>query len=479
MKPSEPRFPLLRRLIGPLAILLSVTGTVFLLSRLGIPTTSAKEEEKNYGALVIGIAAALVMTRLLDYLLFEVGFLLRRKLVAPALLRQLVSLAVFGFCLAILFKVYLSVSLAAVLTTSAIITAVVGLALQDTLGNLFAGLALHLEKTVEVGDMVRSGETFGKVEELSWRAIKLRTMEGNLLLIPNSVAGRERLEIYPRSGRSIARTLRVALDYDASPALARDTLEAAVRNLPGLAAFPEPLLYMKSYDDHAIAYELRYWLEDYARYLEVDSQVRERVWYALDRAGLKVAYPVVRQHQWAAGPLARPSRREAIAQAIDRVDLFAPLTPQERECLVDGARECRYAAGEIIVREGEKTSSMFLVESGRAGVSIHGGAGDSQKLAVLEPGAAFGEISLLTGEPRSATVRSLTETTLIEIDKETLGPILVANPALVEALEVIMKERRQRASDLLDAMRAEVEPMHDRAPLAGRIARFFGLRARG
>src|SRR5262249_7832637 len=208
----EERVPLIvRRVAGSLLLAFVVLGGVYLLSALGVPTMDIKQN-RNYGALAIGVAWALVLTRLLDYIFFDVVFQLRRKTAAPALLRQLVGLLIFGICVAVLFKLILpDVSLGALLTTSAIITAVIGLALQDTLGNLFAGLALHLEKTVQVGDMVRHGETYGIVQQLSWRAIKLRTTEGNLVLIPNSVAGKEKLEVFPRPGRPIARLLRVGL----------------------------------------------------------------------------------------------------------------------------------------------------------------------------------------------------------------------------------------------------------------------------
>lgn len=477
MTAVQSRLPLvIRRLAGPLVLLAVVVGAVFLLSALGVLAGGVRG---RYAELAIGIAAALIVTRVLEYLSFDVVFRLRRNAVAPALLRQLIALLVFGICVSAVVKMnFPGVNLGAVLTTSAILTAVIGLALQDTLGNLFAGLALHLEKTVQVGDMVRSGETFGTVEELSWRAIKLRAIEGNVVWIPNSMAGRDRLEVYQRPGGPIARLLRVGLEYDASPARAREALEGSLRHLPGLAGFPEPVAYMKSFDDHAISYELRYWLEDYARYLEIDSQVRERVWYALDRANLRIAYPLVRQHQWSAGPLPQSSRVAQIAAAIESIDLFTPLTPRERERLVEGARERRYAAGEVIVREGDLTSSMFLIESGRAGVTIHGPARDSRRLAVLDPGSAFGEISLLTGAPRTATVRALTETVLIEIEKETLSPILQDNPTLCEALDAIVQERRRRAADVLDAAREEGGKAEDSTPLAGRIARFFGLRRR-
>lgn len=479
MKPIaslEERLPLvIRRLAGPILFAFLVLGGVALLAALGVSTIDVRQN-RNYGALAVGIAWALVVTRLLDYLFFDVAFRLRRKAAAPALLRQLVGLLIFSICVAALFKLILpGVSLGAVLTTSAIITAVIGLALQDTLGNLFAGLALHLEKTVQVGDMVRHDEIYGMVEELSWRAIKLRTMEGNLLLIPNSVAGRDKLEIYPRPGRPVARILRVGLEYDASPERARAVLRGAVAGIDGVATLPEPVVYLKGFDAYAVTYELRYWLEDYARYMDVDSQVHERVWYALSRAGLTIAYPVIRQHQYRAPNLETPDRRPAIAVAVENAALFARLPEDQRQRLVDNSRERRYAPGETIVQEGELSCSMFLIESGSVNVSIHGASGGDRDLTVLGAGAAFGEFGLLTGEPRTATVRAVTETTLVEIEKGALAPILREQPQLVQELEATMEERRRHAAGEFDASRGETGKTAEPLPLAERIARFFGL----
>jgi CRP-like cAMP-binding protein len=311
---------------------------------------------------------------------------------------------------------------------------------------------------------------------MSWRAFKLRTMEGNVLLIPNSVASRERLEVFPRPGRPIARKIEVGLEYDQPPARARSALEAAARDVPGIAAYPEPVAYLKKFEGFAITYELRYWLEDYSKFLDLDAQVGERVWYRLDRRGIKFAYPVIRQFQYRAGDLPVPSALPAIEAAIANVDLFALLSDEARGRVAAGARQRRFAAGETIVREGDRGSSMFIVEDGRLGVTAHGTVGQSQKLAVLEAGSAFGEISLLTGDARSATIRALTEATLVEIDKATLAPILRENPSLVGMLELTMQERRRRAADVLEAARGDSDRTEDRSPLRQRIARFFGIK---
>jgi len=464
---------LARGVLPALVIFALVAAGVLLLSRFHVPLTDARAHD--YGAFAIGLAAALLLTRVADFLFFDVAYELRRGTAAPALVRQIVSLLIFGVALGALFQIVLAASLPALLATSAIITAVVGLALQETLGNLFSGIALAFERTVQVGDMVRAGDGVGLVEQLSWRAIKVRTMEGNVVLIPNILASRERLDVFRRGGPPMARVLRVNLEYDLPPARARDILEAALRNLPGLAPHPTPRALLHGFADWSVAYELRYWLEDYARYLDVDSAVRERLWYAFEREGVAFAYPVIRQHQYAAGPLRRIDRSSAIADAIDGSELFAPLSEAERAQVAAGSRALPFTAGETIVREGETTSSMFVIAFGRAAVSVAAGTAVSQKLALLDPGSTFGEISLLTGEPRTATVRAIEESLLVEIDKATLAPILRANPSLVEKLDAIILERRRHTAGRLDDVRdatAGEEPQ----PLRARIARFFGLK---
>ncbi len=462
-----------RRILPALAFLALVFGAVLLLSSFGVPFVDSKD--RNYAAFLVGLAAILLATRVADFLVFEVGYRLKRGTAAPDLLRQIVSLLLFGIALGVLFQVILRASLPALLATSAVITAVIGLALQETLGNLFSGVALALERTLQVGDMVRSGETIGLVEQLSWRSIKVRTMEGNTILIPNSVASRERFEVFRRGGVPMARILTVGLEHDLEPARARATLEAAARDAPGIAPQPPPIAVLDRFEDFATVYALRYWLEDYSRYIEVDSEVRQRVWYALARERIPFAYPVIRQHQYAAGPLPRPDPSLAVRAAVETSDLFEPLSSEERAKLVAGARLLRFAVGETVVREGEPGASMFLIARGRVMVSARGAGDESQGVASLEPGSAFGEISLLTGEPRLATVRTTVESVLIEIDKDTLAPILQANPSLVDKLDAIVLERRRQTAGRLD--RARGGAAHETAvSIRTKIARFFDLR---
>jgi len=461
-----------RRILPAVVLFAVVAAIVLALSGAGVRMIDS--HDRHYGLFAIGLAGGFLFTRLLDYLVFDVGYRLRRGTAAPALVRQIFDIALLAVILAVLLQAVLGANLGTILTTSAIITAIIGLALQETLGNLFSGLALALERTVHVGDMIRAGDQIGLVEQLTWRAIKVRTMDGYTILVPNSVASRERLEVYRRGGLPIARRLRVGLEYDAPPAHACAELEAAVRDVPGVASHPAPIAGIRQFGAYDVGYELRFWLEDYARFEEIDGMIYERIWYRLERAGLDFAYPVIRQHQYAAGPLRHATLGSVTPQAL-RGGLFAPLSHDELEQLARGARRRRFGPGETVVREGDTTSSMFVIEAGRVGISVKSDTGGSQKVAILEPGSGFGEISLLTGEPRLATARAATEAMLIEIDKDTLAPLLQANPSLVEKLEAIILERRQRTADRLDSARGTAAP-GEAESMRAKIARFFGLK---
>ena len=461
-----------RRILPALVILGAAAAVVGMLHALHFALKDPVAH-RDWGEFAIGVALALLATRVIQVLLFDIGYRLRRGAEPPALLRQLVGVVAFLVILAVLVQVVLSANLGTILATSAILTAVVGLSLQETLGNFFSGLALAMERTVQVGDMVRTGDTIALVEQLTWRAIKVRTLEGNSVVIPNSVASKDRLEVFRRSGAPLARTVRVSLEYDVAPERARSVLEEAGRDVAGVAAVPAPVAYLHSFEASVIEYELRYWLDDYARYLEVDSRIRERVWHRLGREGLGFAYPLARQFQWQGGPVPRADTSPAIRRAIDSSPLMRALSEDERARVAAGARLRTFAHGEVVVTEGDTTSTMFLIASGRAGVTIHADSGGSRGVAALGPGQAFGEISLLTGEPRLATVRAITEVELVEIDKATIAPILEANPSLVDKLEEIIEARRQQTADRLDES-SQVREVPE--SLRSKMARFFGLK---
>jgi small-conductance mechanosensitive channel/CRP-like cAMP-binding protein len=462
---------LLRRVIGPLLLSIAVTVAVLLIRRLQM--SPLRDETHDWGAFVIGLALLLVATRLVNYVMFDVVFRLRRRTEAPSLLREMAAIVVFSIGLAVLLKDLLAVHLTTVLATSALITAVIGLALQDTLGNLFAGMALHAERSLQVGDMVRIGDAVGYVEALSWRAIRVRTLLDSVILLPNSAAARDRLEVFPRSAAApIAYSLKIGLDYSTPPTKAIAVLRETAAAVPGVAAVPPPRAYAVNFADFSIVYELRVWLEDYSMFLPVESAIRERLWFALKREGISIPFPISVRYQyqrvWEEPPAPPPP------PILDRVDLFGPLAPEEREALRSRLVHVSFAPGEPVVEQGARADSLYVVESGELAVFVAGADGASVEVGQLGPGDAFGEMALLTGEPRTATVKAKTAASLYRIDKDALAPLLKLHPGLAVELSRLVAGRRSINEAMLASSARPAAP-EDQTSVLVRIARYFGL----
>jgi small-conductance mechanosensitive channel/CRP-like cAMP-binding protein len=472
MKRPVARAPLfLRRIIVPLVLTVMTGAAVLAIRQLGL--SPLRDATHDWGDFAIGLAVLLLATRVVNYLSFDVAFRLRRHTEAPSLLREMAAILVFSLGLALLLRSLLAVHLTAVLATSALITAVIGLALQDTLGNLFAGMALHLEKSFQVGDMVRVGEVVGYVEKLSWRAIRVRTLLDTIILLPNSAAARDRLEVFPRSTPApIGYSIKIGLDYGTPPAKAIAALKSTAATVTGVARVPPPRVYVVNFADYSIVYELRVWLDDYSMFQAIESAIRERLWYTFRREGITIPYPIAIRYQYArmwedAPPAPAPP-------ILDRVDLFMPLTPAERETLRSRLVHAVFAPGEPVVEQGALADSLYVVESGELAVLVGDRDGDAMEVGTLAEGDAFGEMALLTGAPRTATVKARTEASLYRIDKDALAPILKENPRLaVEMSKLVVGRREINEAMLASAARADETAGGD--SVLSRIARYFGL----
>jgi CRP-like cAMP-binding protein len=229
---------------------------------------------------------------------------------------------------------------------------------------------------------------------------------------------------------------------------------------------------IRNLGDSGVDYELKYWLEDYAKYNDTDALVRQRIWYAFRRNGLNFAYPtrtllVDRKIRNAPGE----SDAAPIVERLGAVDIFAPLSPEETTMLAQAAISEVFAPGETVIRAGDPGSSMFVVHNGRVAVQLNEN-GRPRTVATLSEGGFFGEMALFTGEPRTANIVALEETEVLEISHQAMKLIFEANPDLVESLSHIITERRQAlaaSEDLGASDRSESEG------LLSAIKRFFGI----
>lgn len=417
------------------------------------------------------LSLGLVLVRVLG----EVVFLLFRKRKgreAPSLMRDIFSLVAYVVCLAFILKWYFpTLSFGALLSGSAVLGIIVGLALQDTLGNLFAGISLHADRPFQVGDVITVGLWTGIVESITWRAVKIRTFSNHVVLVSNSQIAKEAIEVCPHDNPN-ARLVFFNTTYTDSPARVIEAVREVVREVENVRRYMTPVVRIRNFGESSIDYEVKYWLEDYARYNDTDATIRQRIWYTLRRNQLSFAYPtrtvfVERRTPGRDGQ----DGRERLRRRLSKVEIFAPLSAEELARLAESTERHTFAPGETIIRAGEDGDSMFVLNHGRVEVQLED-RGRRRVVNTLGEGTFFGEMALLTGEPRTADVVAVEETEVLEIGHSALQRLFDSNPELAEKLSLTIAERRRDLNAQTETEQAgTVEP----AGLLSSIKRFFRL----
>jgi small-conductance mechanosensitive channel/CRP-like cAMP-binding protein len=370
------------------------------------------------------------------------------------------------------------------LTTSAVLTAIIGLSMQDTLGNLFAGLSLQAERPFEVGDWIRYDpvQKTGRVIEISWRATKLRTQELEDIVIPNGQLARSAIINISKPSTLMRRSVYVTVPHDVPTHRVHNAIMDTILSVQGVMPEPLPTVVTHAFHPHGVEHWVRYFITELEHRDMIDGRVRDRVWYALARAGVPLArsaHSVVLSHDT---PEARTSAAEAALgdrlRAVRGVELFRDLPDSALETLARSGRAAVYEPGEVVVRQGARDDELYLCVRGALSVThTPSGSTETREIAKLGPGGVFGELSLMTGAPRTATVSTIESCELLVIDKAAVAAVLATEPALAERLSARLAER-QAALEALAVVEpaSSRESMEDRkGQLLTRIRDFFSL----
>ena len=436
-------------------------------------------------ASVAGVLTAFVVFSLFDSLVVQRPWDPARRPMMPKLARDVLRVAVLAAAALVVAKVVLGYSLEAVLVSSTVISAVVGLALQDVLKNVFAGMALEIERPFQRGDWILLDGQPLQVIDTSWRSTRLRSNEGVELYEPNATFSTSRLVRYGSGTPPVALSFPVGLPYDAPPARVKAALVAAARAAPLAAESPAPEAFVDSFGDSAIGYRLRVWTRSVGQISAFRDGVYSRVWYELQRQDLSVPFPIRTLHVHSAERERRAlesGRVERARRLLAQVDLFRELAAEVVERLAPAAALRHYDRHERLVREGDQGESLFVIDRGRVLVSKSGDldATGTIQLAALGPGSFFGEMSLLTGEPRSATVTADGPCEVFELSKEALAPLLQEDPRLAEVVSAAVAARQERTAATVEERRARrsaasAERVQAEASVLDRIRAFFKL----
>jgi len=405
----------------------------------------------------LGIALDLLVSyaavRLLFWLLLELPGGLGWWRRPPDLLIQLLTISSWALISVLVVRETTQFDLVNLVATSAVLTAVIGLAAQEGLKDLFSGLQLQLTDDFSIGDWLELADgRRGTVEAISWRETRMRTMDGTFLVVPNSHITADVFLNRSRFG-AVADRFEIALASSFPPGRAIPLLLQVVQQHDQVLSDPPARVRLKAFHDNAIAYEVQIWqrpLGDLAL-LELRSQLQQQIWYALQRQGQSLPYPVreIRpKRPEAPTALREEPMAEVCRRALATMPVFAGLSAADLQVLVEGSRLLWFGPGEAVVRQGDGGDSLYCLLQGMVDVTRTLDGERQQQVRQLHAGDVFGEMTLFLDSPRMATVRTVGECQLLEVERAVVCRLLEGNPALLESMALLVSNRRTELEQL-------------------------------
>ena len=373
----------------------------------------------------------------------------------PRILRDLFDGVLFVVVGLIILQATLSIDLSAVLASSAVLSLVLGLALQDTLSNLFAGLSLQAERPCGEGDFVRIGAQQGKVLEVGWRATRLLTGAGEALTIPNNTVAREAVFNLTRLGAA-QRKVALQVSYAVPPNALKEAALKTVQAHPRVVPEPAPLVRTIDLGSSGIGYEVVFWVARFEEGLGVEDEVRTQLWYRLHRAGIALS-PLGSEVRLArSGRPAAGTAQVDVGALLEQVDFLAPVDPPLRAALAARARVERFGGGELVLRQGQtEPAPFYVVAEGEVAVRVRGQDGRDREGARLGPGEFFGEMGVLAGESGAATVVAQGDCALVTLDRQAFEELFRRAPEAAKKLADVLTRRREALARAASATPAE------------------------
>lgn len=384
---------------------------------------------------------------------------------------------------------YAGLELGSILATSAMITAVVAFAMQDTLGNILGGLALQLDNSVGVGDWIKVDDIVGKVVDIRWRSTLVETRNWETVVIPNSQLMKNKFMVLGRRTDQPVQWRRWVwfnVGMEVSPTRVISIVEESIlqTDIANVAKTPAPNCVLMDMDIKGYArYALRYWLTDLMPDDPTDAALRWHIMTALQRAGIRLAMEESSIHITKENEKYEESvhQREVLLRikTLRRVDLFSQMTDEELRMLAERLRYSPFARGNIIARQGDERSHwLYIIINGEAEVYLETPGGGRRVLSTLGKGSFFGEMGLMTGAPRSASVVAKSDVECYRLDKEVFEELLHERPAIAEEISHLLVMRRAELDSVqqdIDAKAAQKDIAQQRSEILSTIRRFFSL----
>ena len=403
----------------------------------------------HVGAAAILLSTALIVA-LVNRYVWDIYFERRKQTPIPHFLREVVALVIFVVALLFVlsFAYHAERGLKSVVATSGVAAVILGLAGQNLLGGIIAGMSLQINRPYRVGDWLQVGDRFAEVMEINWRSTRLRTNDAIYLDIPNNEIVKSTIVNLHYPTEVHAMRIRIGVDYNVPPNRVKDALAHAAQSAVNVLPEPKVRVFLVDFADHAVIYEIKYYMGNHSRINETNDAVRTNVWYELKRQRINIPYPI-RTLQLERRPAAPVPEGHEEARAILRGELlFQCLSDGQIDNLVKQSHLNHFGRGERVIEEGAEGDSMFILVRGAAQVSVSKN-GSTIPVATLRSGDCFGEMSLLTGEKRSATVQADGDCYVMEISKDVMGDVIRESPDCLKQLSELLAKRKMETEGIL------------------------------
>jgi small-conductance mechanosensitive channel len=394
------------------------------------------------------LGAAFFVFTILDAFLIGEWLIERGQRYIPDIVRQLLIGAEVVAAGVVILWLVMGINLVALVALPTVAAAMVGVALKDTLTRFFSGI--ELGKLVKVGDWITVLEWEGVVTHIGMEHVSLLTRAHDLVSLPNDLVIQSGVTNYARPTTTHFCNVWVDAAYRTPPEQVCATLLETAAAVSGVLPEPKPAAFVTAFNESAIQYRIKFPIGDFSQRDSIESAMRTYIWHAFARKGIEIPFPQRVVHRTASEEVASTSHAvERIIRQLTAVDFLATLDAKQLEALAEGARWESYLPGERIVRQGEPGEVLYVLVSGTVDVRLDQG-GLTTIVTTLEPGKFFGEMSLLTGEPRSATVVAATPVSVVAVGKPALLQLIESDRQLIEKIGEVVA-RRQAATAAVKA----------------------------
>jgi len=369
----------------------------------------------------------------------------------PQLLLALPRISVIIATGWILIDTVWGVDLSSALTALGVTSLVISFALQDTLSGLASGMLLLSDQPFQPGDWIRVGDIEGNVVDINWRTSRIRTRNGDTIIVPNSeLAGSSIVNFTtPTSPHRVVVSVQVA--YLNPPTLAKAMLLDAATGTPGVLLEPPPFVAVTQIDDPLMGYEVHMWVDDYAIAPRVESDFGSLVWYQSNRHGVPLPSPAHDLYVYdgvEAGQAGAPTLAD-IRQGLQRSPLLGSLSDADLDRLARSANPARFAVGESLFDSATPNRDLAVIVEGRARL-IALADGVENVVAELGVGEIVGLLGAASGRDGQLVARAVTDCEVIIVDADVTGEIGSRNADLATALNQTSAIRMRRLDRILE-----------------------------